>query len=156
MPYDFSNIKIQPPQISNNDVSEGWINMCKLLSDVDNIDLPEDYLQFIKQFGEGAIGDHIYIFPILKLCERTKFWRDDEPTKAEVKFFKKHNRFDCTLIGKTSDDDVIFYLNSQYYLSTRQYEEKIYLVGNNMASMFNFFQNDCKYGNHEIKNFTSS
>jgi len=153
MTHDFSNIKIQQPQISNNDVSEGWINMCKLLSEVDNVDLPEDYLQFIKQFGEGAIGDHIYIFPILKLCERTKFWRDDNPTKAEVQFFKKHNRNDCTVIGKTSDGDVLIYLKGLYYFSTRQYEEKIYVFGSNLESIFNFFQNDSKYGNHDINNF---
>ena len=154
MATDFSNIKIQPPQISNNDVSEGWINMCKLLSDVENVDLPEDYLQFINQFGEGAIGDHIYIFPILKLCEKTKFWRDDNPTKAEEVFFKKNNRNECTVIGETSDRDIIFYLKSQYYFSTRQYEERIYKLGSSITDILEFFSLHKKYGKHSVKTFT--
>jgi|GEM_PF-6617377 len=155
MIHDFSNIKIQQPQISNNDVSEGWINMCKQLSDVDNIDLPEDYLDFIKQFGEGAVGDHIYIFPILKLCERTKFWRDDNPTKAEAAFFKKHNRNDCTVIGETSDGDMLIYLKGLYYMATRQYEEKIYKLGSSIIDLLEFFKKHYKYGKHSINVFTS-
>lgn len=146
MNTDFSNIKIQQPQITNNDVSEGWINMCKLLSGVENVELPADYLQFIKQFGEGAIGDHIYIFPVHKLCERTKFWRDDNPTKAEVTFFQKHSRNECTAIGETSDGDIITYLRGLYYLSTRQFEEKIYKLGITLNDVLEFHRSHKKYG----------
>lgn len=146
MNTDLSNIKIQPPQITNNDVSEGWINMCKLLSGVENVELPADYLQFINQFGEGAIGDHIYIFPIIKLCGRTKFWRDDNPTKAEIVFFKKHNRNDCTVIAETSDGDILIYLKGLYYLSTRQQEEKIYKLGATLSDVLEFHKSHKKYG----------
>lgn len=155
MVTDFSNIKIQPLQTTNNDVSQGWINMCKLLSGVCNVFLPDDYLQFIKQFGEGAIGDHIYIFPILKLYERTKFWRDDNPTKAEVQFFKKHNRTDCTVIGETSDGDIIIYLKGNYYLSSRQFEEEIHILGMRIKDILNFHLGHKKYGGRcDMESFT--
>lgn len=154
MQQDFSNIKIQPLLLANNDVAQDWIDICILLSGVGKIDLPEDYLQFIKQFGEGAIGDHIYIFPIKKLCERTKFWRDGEPTTSEVKFFKKHNKNDCIVIGQTSADDVIFYLSTQYYFSTIQYEEKIYKLGSTITDIIEFFSFHKKYGKHSVRTFT--
>ena len=58
MQYNFSGIKVQLLQIANNDVSESWIGLCKLLNGLDKVHLPIDYLEFIKQFGEGVIGGY--------------------------------------------------------------------------------------------------
>jgi len=150
---NFSNIKVQPVLLANNDISQGWINTCKLLDGVDKVDLPEDYLEFIKQFGEGAIDGHIFIYPIIRLIDETKSWRKNNQTKAEVVFFKKHDRNDCTVIGKTSDDDILFYLNGQYYFSTIQYEEKIYKLGKRIVDILVFFSINRKYGRHDVNSF---
>ena len=153
MPDDFSNIKIEPLRLANNDTSKQWINMCKLLARVDYLDLPADYLEFINQFGEGEIGGLIKIYPIKKLIDRTKFWREDNSTKAEDAFFKKYDRDECTVIGETAHGDTLLYLNHQYYYSTRQYEEKIYELGSMLIEVFNFFETNDRYGRHKINTF---
>lgn len=38
MVNDFSNIKIQPLLLANNDVSQDWIDICILLSGVGKVD----------------------------------------------------------------------------------------------------------------------
>jgi len=149
----FSNIKVQPLLIANNDVSLRTIDFNMKFEGVDKIDLPDDYLKFIGQFGEGIIGDYIKIFPIMNIVKYTKLWRECNPTKAEVKFFKKHNRLDCTLIGETSDQDMFIYLNGQYYFTTRQYEEKIYLLGPSLNDLLLFFRSNKKYGDNDIDKF---
>ena len=153
MQQKFPNIKVQPLLIANNDITERWIELCKAMERVDKIDLPDDYLYFIGQFGEGIIGDYIKIFPIMKIVNYTKLWRECNQTKAEVKFFKKHSRSDCTLIGETSYGDMLIYLNGQYYFSTRQYEEKIYLLGLSLNDLLAFFKNDKIYGDIDINKF---
>ncbi len=153
MQSSFSNIKVQPIQLANNDVSKEWINMCKLLSGVNYLKLPKDYLEFIKQFGEGEIGGLITMYPIMKLIDRTKFWREDNSTKAEERFFKKYNREKCTVIGETSHGDILLYLNGQYYYSTRQYEEKIYNLGTTLISLLEFFKTNSKYGKYDVSTF---
>lgn len=151
--FEFSNINIQPPKIVNNDVSESWIALSKVLEGLEMVELPNDYLEFINQFGEGLFGGYLKIFPINKLMEFTKFWRKDNPTKAELKFFQEHDRNDCTVIGKTLDGDILFYMNSQYYFSTRQFEEKVYPLGASLGEVFNFFKNDPNYGSLDVTKF---
>ena len=153
MEFDFSNIKVHPLQIANNDISESWVQMCKLLTGLDKVELPSDYLEFIKKFGEGLIGGHIKIYPISKLIGNTKFWRGDNQTRAEVSFFKKHKRNDCTMIGETLDGDIIIYLMGLYYFSTRQNEERIYKLGNKFVDILEFFKNDRRYGEVDVNRF---
>ncbi len=153
MQDNFSNIKVRPLKLANNDVSNEWINMCKLLAGVNYLDLPVDYLEFIKQFGEGEIGGLIKIFPIMKLIDRTKFWREDNSTKAEVIFFKKYDRKKCTVIGESAHGDILLYLNRQYYYSTIQYEEKLYKLGKNLPDVFEFFKKHKIYGKNDMTHF---
>ena len=152
MQLNFSNIKVQPLQIANNDISQDHIEFCKLVEGLKHVDLPADYLKFIEEFGEGVIGNYLKIYPVRKLMEYTKPWRECNPTKAEEIFFKKHNRADCTLIGEI-DGDTIFYLNNQYYFSTRNFEEKIYILGNTLNDLLLFFKHDNNYGKMDIDKF---
>ena len=149
----FSNIKVQPLLIANNDVSQWTIDFNMKFEGVDKIDLPNDYLYFIGQFGEGIIGDYIKIFPIMKIVNQTKLWRGCNQTKAEIKFFKKNRRSDCTLIGELSDGDLLFYLNGQYYFLASLYEEKIYLLGPSLNDLLAFFKNHKIYGDTDIDKF---
>ena len=149
---NFSNIKVQPLLIANNDVSEDYIRFHKLIKGVDKIDLPADYIEFIRQFGEGVIGGHLKIYPVDKLIETTKFWREDNPTKAEVIFFNTRNRADCTLIGEL-DGNTLIYLNGIYYFSTREVEDKIYILGKTLYEVLLFFKYDTLYGKMDVEKF---
>lgn len=144
---------MHPPKIVNNDFSESWIALSKVLEGLEMVELPTDYLKFIEQFGEGLIGGYIKIYPINKLIGFTKFWREDNPTKAELIFFKENDRNDCTVIGEILDGDILFYMNSQYYFSTRQFEEKVYPLGASLSDVFNIFKNDPNYGGVDVTKF---
>ena len=152
MQQKFSNIKVQPLLIANNDVSEDYIRFHKLIEGVDKIDLPDDYLEFIKQFGEGVIGGNIKIYPLDKLIGATKFWREDNPTKAEVIFFYTHNRAECTLIGDVGGDTLI-YLDGIYYFSIREFEDKIYILGKTLYEALLFFKYDTLHGKMDVEKF---
>ena len=152
MQQKFPNIKVQPLLIANNDVSPESIEFHKKIEGVDKIDLPDDYLDFIGQFGEGVIGDNIKLYPLTRLIAATKFWRTDNPTKAEIIFFKKHNRTDCTLIGDVGGDTLI-YLDGIYYFSIREFEDKIYILGKTLYEVLLFFKYDTLHGKMDVEKF---
>jgi len=152
MQHKFPNIKVQPLLIANNDVSESSIEFWKKIEGIDKLDLPVDYLEFIGKYGEGLIAERLKIFPVRKLIDETKFWRTDNPTKAEVIFFKKHNRADCTYIGE-SDGDTLIYLDGIYYFSIREVEDKIYNLGKTLYEVLLFFKYDTLYGKNDIEKF---
>ena len=72
MDDSFSNIKIHPLQIANNEISEQHIRICRPLFNHDDFIIPVDYLLFIKQFGEGLLGDCVRIYPVKKLFQKRR------------------------------------------------------------------------------------
>ena len=146
----FADIKVNPIQTANNDTSEliGLLDFEGI-----NFNLPSDYIEFIEQFGEGIIGERIRIFPVSKLRIMTERWLEWQSSTAEMRFFRRHSKKDSIMIGDTIDGDIIFYLNQNYYLAARQYEEKVYELGKELTGVFDFYKNDKKYGGNDITDF---
>jgi hypothetical protein len=149
----FKNIHVSPVLIANNDLSQSEIKTCELLFGIECSNLPLDYKQFIYQFGEGILGDYIRIFPLWRLCQATANWREGENSCAEKEFFNNDNKNESLLVGDTLDGDLIFYLNDKFYLAARQYESKVYTLGQNLNDVFDFFKHDINYGDIDVTDF---
>ena len=151
----FSNIKVHPLQIANNEISEQHIRICQPLFNQDDFIIPVDYLLFIKQFGEGLLGNCIRIYPVSKMFKRTVAWRETGPSNAETLFFneKQNERTKCVVIGDAFDDQIIFHLNCEYYFSSLYYTEQVYRLGESISDVFTFFRDHDIYGKNDMTHF---
>ena len=155
MENNFSNIKVHPVLIANNEISIEHIKICKPLFNSDDFIIPLDYLFFIKQFGEGILGNCIRIYPVSKMFERTVAWRETGPSNAETLFFneKQNERTKCVVVGDAFDDQTIFHLNGKYFFSSLYYIEKVYKLGNQLIDVFTFFRDHKIYSKNDITHF---
>lgn len=151
----YSDIIIHPVLIANNEISIQHIKKCKPLFNSDDFTIPVDYLFFIKQFGEGMLGNCIKIYPVNKMFERTVVWRETGPSNAETLFFNENQneRAKCVVVGDAFDDQTIFHLNCEYYFSSLYYTEQIYRLGKRISDVFTFFRDHKIYGKNDMTNF---
>ena len=151
----FLDITVHPLMIANNEISEQHIRMCKPLFSSDEFIIPVDYLIFIKQFGEGLLGDCVRMYPVSKLFQKTIDWRKASQTKAEILFFnkKQNDREKCIVIGRAFDDQTIFHLNGEYFFSSLYYTEKVYRLGESLLDVFAFFRDHKIYGKYDMTHF---
>ena len=155
MEDNFPKIKAHPLRIANNEISIQHIKICKPLFNSDDFIIPVDYLFFIKQFGEGLLGDCIRIYPVNKMFERTVAWRETGPSNAETLFFneKQNERTKCVVAGDAFDDQTIFHLNCKYYFSSLYYTKQVYRLGKNISDVFTFFIDHKIYGKNDVTHF---
>ena len=108
---------------------------------------PYDYLIFIKDNGEGIIGNYINIYAPDKAEFIEKRWKETSAKSILKKHFPDNNHFisNSLFIGDTLDSDQIFYYDGFYYAYSYQgpvgFLEK---TGKNLTDVFKFY-NSGKY-----------
>ncbi|MCX6351899.1 MAG: hypothetical protein NTX03_08550 [Bacteroidetes bacterium] len=88
--------------------------------------LPEDYKEFIRQFGEGILGESFMIYHPFRAFVFNENWLKEEAYNYKLvdtvfnKLKKIHKDWEdfkknSLLLGETSDGEVVYYYKGNYY-----------------------------------------
>ena len=135
VPINYEEVKIEPQQIVRQEPP-------LFLDNVRITDFPKDYIEFIKYFGEGLLGDYLRIFPVNFIDNLILPWRE---RTSKNKFFNNcsiitHEQLSKALIiGDTLDNAQFIYFEGSYYIYNVEIEEFIVNVGKSIKDIFEWF-----------------
>ena len=118
---------------------------------------PIDYLNFIKNNGEGIIGDYIRIYAPDKAEILEKYWRKTSAKLISEKFLPDENTFiaESLFIGDTLDSDQIIYFKRFYYAYSFQGPSGFFeKTGKNINDVLNFYNSGKYWESIDVSQFT--
>ena len=110
-------------------------------------EFPDDYVNFLNNYGEGIIGGYLRIWNYQYADHFTGIWRR-MPRKyfASARYIgryrlSKNKKFasEAFLLGDTTDGDQVIYWNNEYYVYCFQATTFFERVGENLEDVLSFY-----------------
>ena len=117
---------------------------------------PPDYLNFIREYGEGIIGEYIRIYPPHIAEKIEKKWKNESGKHIQKTYFNQVPFLENAIfIGDTLDGDQIFFFDNYYYAYSVEgpagFLEK---TGSKLTSILSFYNSGKYWEPIDVESFT--